>query len=258
MRGGDLLPIGCLCFWFAILQHAAIASSDQNDADDLPLWDELHTEWGPVRVRHFGDTSGPLVVAVHGMKDSDGIRNEWNVVAKKLASEGFHVMVPDFHSAPQELQPGSMTGEIFSDLISNTLLHHNDHVPMRYRTNVSPTLVTLGKSWGARMAADAAAHLGKRTVIASGLVVPGFGKAADSVLPKIEGDLAVFLVEDDPVIDYESTKLAITSALGEKQASWHLAKTGGHSIVPEFTEGLVEFVKTAFERHASHSHELEI
>lgn len=258
MRGLALHNIGCCCFFLVTLLCITTIDGIEESSDALPLWEELHSEWGPVQVRHFGDASGPLVVAVHGMKDADGIRNEWNEVAQRLASEGFHVMVPNFHSAPKELQPGIMTGKAFSDLISNTLLHHNEHVPMRYRTTVSPTLVTLGKSWGARMAAQAAAHLGKRTIIAAGLVVPGLGGDAAMVLPKIEGDLAVFLVKDDPIVDFEATQQTIKDALGEKQPEWHIANTGGHSVVPEFTEGLVEFVKAAFERYASHSHELEI
>merc|ERR1712232_1105141 len=97
----------------------------------LPPWVPLMTPFGEMRVREFGESSGPLAILIHGMNDKERIRNEWNPVAKLLAAEGFHVMVPDFHSAPKTLRPGALTGEAIRELISDsseTAFHRDGEV----------------------------------------------------------------------------------------------------------------------------------
>eukprot|EP00438_Fugacium_kawagutii_P024575 Skav223355 [mRNA] locus=scaffold200:478665:502432:+ [translate_table: standard] len=100
-------------------------------------WETLETEHGPMKIREFGPAEGPLVVLIHGMKDDESIRNEWNQVAVKLATASFHVIVPDFHSAPELLRPGRLSGEVLRDLFP-TLCSRNHMIPSRYSAVASP------------------------------------------------------------------------------------------------------------------------
>lgn len=212
-------------------------------AAEIPKWEAMETPFGEMQVREFGEPSGPLAVLVHGMGDSDYIREEFNPVATRLADEGFHVLLPNFHSAPRELRPGRLTGEVFRELLSGPLSHRNEMIPSRYRAAAKPRMLVMGKSWGARMAAEAGAL---DEVVATALVVPSLGpKAGGAMLPHIHGALGVFLVKDDDVVDYDGASSAIKLVLGSREVTWKVALKGGHRVLPEFLEPLVAFAKAA-------------
>ncbi|CAJ1439221.1 unnamed protein product [Effrenium voratum] len=124
--------------------------------DPLPPWDSLETEYGPIKVREFGPPEGPFIVLIHGMRDTQSVREEWTPVAQKLAAASFHVLAPDFHSAPAQLRPGTLSGEVLRDLFQNTLCSRNHMIPARYHSVIRPKAIVMGKSWGARMAAEVA------------------------------------------------------------------------------------------------------
>merc|ERR1719265_1466538 len=98
----------------------------QGAPDGLPGYEDAITPWGKLPVRHFGDKQGPPLICVHGAEDTDETRNAFNNVAIKLGMKGWHVMVPNFHAAPAELQAGKMYGHIFIELVLGTLVHLND------------------------------------------------------------------------------------------------------------------------------------
>ncbi|CAK9099747.1 unnamed protein product [Durusdinium trenchii] len=179
------------------------------------------------------------------MKDSEQIRNEWNEVARRLAAASFHVLVPDFHSAPSPLRPGRLSGEVVRELFP-TLCTRNHMIPSRYKSVIRPKAIVMGKSWGARMAAEVAAL---DDIVAVGLVVPSLGDQdqAQSLLSKIQGRVMVGLVEDDEVLDFVSTREKIKGASGGRDFEWIEVKSGGHRVVPEFVAPLVQFAESARE-----------
>lgn len=212
----------------------------------LPAWEEVSTPYGPMKVREFGPHNGPAVIAIHGITDSDFIRNEWNAVAQRLAAlhPGFHVIVPDFHSGPPELRPSSLTGDVLRELISGTLLPMNSFIPVQYQTAIRPKAVVLGKSWGARMACEAGALDENIAVV---LVVPALGDEKVQLLSKVTGDVAIFLAEDDDKVDFRKVDAAAAEAFqdGSRQVLNRHTKTGGHRITDEFVPSIVKFVEAA-------------
>jgi len=232
-RGAVRLCSICCVFLLLVVVDGVAAG------DLLPEWESWATPFGPMRVREFGSSSKPLVILVHGITDSDFIRSEFNPVALKLAIDGFHVLVPDFHSAPATLRPDKLTGEVLRELLTGTLAHRNEFVPSRYRTVVRPKMVVMGKSWGARMAAEAGAL---EEVIGVALVVPALGKSAVELIPRIRGELAVLLVRDDPVVDFADASALLKSAIADRVVTWRVAATGGHRVLDEFVRPLVDFV----------------
>merc|ERR1719362_2830503 len=107
---------------FALVVVAQLCTSVAALTDGLPVWHPVETALGTVKVREFGPHDGPLVLCIHGMMDNDYIRSEWNAVAEGLAKEGFHVILPDFHSGPAELRPGAMTGDRMRHVVDD-LIH---------------------------------------------------------------------------------------------------------------------------------------
>eukprot|EP00913_Durusdinium_trenchii_P022525 g21160.t1 len=71
------------------------------------------------------------------------IRNEWNEVARRLAAASFHVLVPDFHSAPSPLRPGRLSGEVVRELFP-TLCTRNHMIPSRYKSVIRLLCSVLG------------------------------------------------------------------------------------------------------------------
>ena len=213
--------------------------------DELPPWETLETEYGPMKIREFGPVEAPLAVLIHGMKDAEFIRNEWNQVAHKLAAACFHVIVPDFHSAPELLRPGRLTGEALRELFP-TLCSRNHMIPSRYRSVIRPKAIIMGKSWGARMAAEVGAL---DDIVAVGLVTPSLGDQdqVQSLLSKIQGRVIVGLVADDEVLDFTSTRDKIKAASGGRDITWIEAPHGGHRVVMEFVSPLVDFAESARE-----------
>lgn len=234
LAGGQVLVV--------VAWLAAVAGAMPGAAVALPAWESLATPWGAMKVREFGSAQLPLVVLVHGVTESSA--DEWNEVAERLSESGFHVLVPDFHSAPEQLQPGALTGEVFRELLSSTLMPRNRMVPARYHAVVKPKAVVMGKSWGARMAAEAGAL---DNVVGVALVVPSLPAAAAELLPRIQGALAICLARDDPVVEFGSAAAAIRSAVGNRKVTWYEAATGGHRVLEEFVEPLVAFAEAARE-----------
>mmetsp|Transcript_88781 Transcript_88781/g.276275 ORF Transcript_88781/g.276275 Transcript_88781/m.276275 type:complete len:116 (-) Transcript_88781:70-417(-) len=115
----------------------------------------------------------------------------------------------------------------------------------------------MGKSWGARMAAEAGAL---EEVVAVALVVPALsGPVAARLLPKIHGSMAVCLARGDPVVDYAQASKNIQNAVGKREVTWVEVEGGGHRIADEFVSPLVHFAeqaRPAFAQEASEPLEL--
>jgi len=222
--------------FLALLRCRTLAQAEE----PLPPWEPVETHFGEISVRQFGPEEGPLVVLVHGMMDNDYIRNEWNPVAQKLAENDFHVIVPDFHSAPTMLQPDVLVQDDFKELLLNSFLPRNRMVPARYHSSVKPKALVMGKSWGARMAAEAG---DMEQVVGVGLVVPALDGSDGEVLPRIKGDIAVCLAKDDPVVNYAKASESIRSALKDRKVTWVEATKGGHAVLGDFVGPLVAFAE---------------
>lgn len=218
----------------------------------LPDWQPFETEFGRIQVRELGPHNGPLVLLIHGMMDNDFIHNEWNPVALRLAALGYHVLMPNFHSGPEGLRPGKLTGETLRQLISGSISEANSMIPARYRTVVKPRLSVMGKSWGARMASEAGAL---SEVVAVGLVVPALGSDAPRLLPAIQGSITMCLVEDDPVVNFVEASETLRTAAA-KEVGWHVAKVGGHRVLPDFVDPLVDFIEANRDRYEVAASEL--
>jgi len=211
---------------------------------DVPPWHSVDTMFGSMKLREFGPHDGPLVICIHGMRDNDFIRDEWNQVASKLATDGLHVVVPDFHSGPDRLRPGVMSGDDVRALVGDLALHLDGFVPARYRAVMAPKVAVLGKSWGSRMAAEAGAS---EQVVAVGLVVPPISEEdAGKLLPAIRGEVALAMVGDDDVAPID--RGAVYRKLLGDRATWIEADAGGHRIVPKFVDPLASFLQRVRER----------
>mmetsp|Transcript_79204 Transcript_79204/g.183785 ORF Transcript_79204/g.183785 Transcript_79204/m.183785 type:complete len:239 (-) Transcript_79204:208-924(-) len=232
----------------AVLTWLSVVAAEESS---LPSWELVATHFGELAVREFGPQDGPLAVLVHGMMDSDFIHNEWNAMAKSLADEGFHVLIPNFHSTRQ-LSPGVLTPDAFQELLLRTLLPRNSMVPTRYHSSVRPRVVLMGKSWGSSMAAQAAAALDE--VVGAALVVPL--PAVASFLPSIKGQLVLCLAKDDPVVDFSEVSHSFRAALGEREVSWVEAEHGGHQVLGEFVPPLLAFAKKVRSAFIHESREL--
>lgn len=222
----------------SLLASAVGEDAGASGAAELPEWQAIETAFGTVRLLEFGPHNGPLVVCIHGMMDNNFIRGEWDPVAQGLAQEGFHVLLPDFHSAPEALRPGQLSGEDLRSLLTEFALHLDNFVPARYRTVAAPRMAVLGKSWGARMAAEAGLM---PQVVAVALATPPFSVAeAGRLLPNIRGEVALLMVRDDTTVPISSATLY--KELLQGKAVWVEAPTGGHRVVPEFHRPLVDFL----------------
>lgn len=235
-----------------LLSLSAALLSGGRAEDLIPEWHNVETSHGTMRLREFGPHDGPLVICIHGMMDNDFIRDEWNPVAQKLAAADFHVLVPDFHSGPEALRPGAATGDDLRGLIAELTMHLDGFVPARYRAVVKPKVTVLGKSWGARMAAEAGQL---PQTVAVGLVVPALSEeTAARLLPSIHGDVALLMVRDDDIAPV--SKAPYFKKLFQKEAKWVEAPRGGHRIVPDFEEPLVEFLEGVRERYTHDDEEV--
>ncbi|CAJ1357212.1 unnamed protein product [Effrenium voratum] len=210
--------------------------------------------YGPIKVREFGPPEGPFIAGALGFWDGRdtqpqarrSVREEWTPVAQKLAAASFHVLAPDFHSAPAQLRPGTLSGEVLRDLFQNTLCSRNHMIPARYHSVIRPKAIVMGKSWGARMAAEVASL---DDIVATALVTPALGDQdqVQSLLSQIQGRVAIALVEDDEVVDFRATKGKIQAASKGRELMWIEAKKGGHRVVEDFVMPLVEFAESARE-----------
>lgn len=212
---------------------------------DIPEWQTIPTHYGDMKVREFGPADAPLVIAIHGMNDNEFIRSEWNPTAQSLAEAGFHVFVPDFHSAPAEMRPGALTGEILRSWLTDFAMHHDGFVPARYRAVAKPKMVVMGKSWGARMAAEAGSM---EEVVGTVLAVPVIPDSdAGRLLPELRGEVALLMVEDDEVAPIQKS-VTFRKLLGGRE-TWVQAQKGGHRVVAEFVEPITSFVEGLRERY---------
>merc|ERR1712007_280105 len=111
-------------------------------------------------------------------------------------------------------------------------------VPDDRKETLQTRIAVMGKSWGARMAAEAGAL---PQVVATVLVVPGFSdKEAARTLPDIKNRVALCMVEDDPVVPFKKSA-TFRKLLGGRE-TWIQAKEGGHKVVPEFVQPIANFI----------------
>eukprot|EP00811_Abedinium_folium_P000880 NODE_10808_length_1328_cov_3.548709.p4 GENE.NODE_10808_length_1328_cov_3.548709~~NODE_10808_length_1328_cov_3.548709.p4 ORF type:complete len:135 (-),score=42.87 NODE_10808_length_1328_cov_3.548709:332-736(-) len=120
----------------------------------------------------------------------------------------------------------------------------------------------MGKSWGAMIVAAAAAlpapdatyrttAVDSRRILATVLVSPFLSKKEVSwILPNMNGEVALFMVRDDPVVDISQAR--VYRSMIADQSMYFEAPMGGHKIVKAFVKPITEFVTTQFRLASKH------
>ena len=180
------------------------------------------TEVGLIEVFEFGETGKPLAVALHGMAKSK--IHEWDHTAEALAKAGYHVLVPNFHSLPSNLNPGSIAQSQIRSIV---------HDLMKQSNSKEITLL-LGKSWGGGVASELVSDpvLKVKKMV---LVAPG-----GEMLPwPATCEVALFWCEDDPVVPIK--KADQHPDLLQKLKLFHKEKKGGHTVLDSYIPHILQF-----------------
>ncbi|CAK9077627.1 unnamed protein product [Durusdinium trenchii] len=195
-------------------------------AQMAPGW---KTELGPIEVFEFGPKQGPLAVAIHGMAKS--MLHEWDHTAKALAEEGYHVLLPNFHSMSNGLTPGTISSDSVSIVVKDL---------MRQSSNNGISML-LGKSWGGGMASkisqDTALKVQKMVLVAPAELNPWPETCA----------VALFWAEDDAVVPIR--KAETHPELQQKLTLFHKEKTGGHRVLDAYVPLIRHFSHQRAEAH---------
>mmetsp|Transcript_57 Transcript_57/g.109 ORF Transcript_57/g.109 Transcript_57/m.109 type:complete len:129 (+) Transcript_57:3-389(+) len=119
-------------------------------------------------------------------------------------------------------------------------------IPARYHSVIRPKAIVMGVSWGAIMAAEAAAL---DDIVAVVLVTPPLGNdpSARPLLQSIQGRVAFALARDDKVVDFAATKQQLEAATSGRDVVWIEVDAGGQGVAPSFVLPLVEFAESARE-----------
>ena len=178
----------------------------------VPL--ELRTRLGPVDALEFGDSNGPLIVAIQGKSANLDVITEWEPAAASLAELGYHVVLPNLHSN-ERTKPGVVASEDVQHIVCG--------ICERY---AATSLVVMGKSWGGGEAVKfTAAH--NEMVDALVLVAPSLSPLS-LIQEVVDVPTALFWARDDPVKTFDLAA-KYTSAMSD--VAFHEVATGGHRIL---------------------------
>ncbi|CAJ1445966.1 unnamed protein product [Effrenium voratum] len=188
--------------------------------------DGWQTSLGSMQVEEYG-RSGPLAIAIHGMAKS--MVTEWDFTAQHLAEEGYHVLVPNFHSN-KDTRPG----KISADSAAAVLL---DLMKLVGSSKIS---LLMGKSWGGGMAS---ALVNKPELQARGHEVEKMVLVAPASLQPWPASCraALFWAEDDAVVPIKNAEAQ--PELLQKLKLFHKERTGGHRILDTYLPAIMEFAE---------------
>jgi len=184
------------------------------------------TRLGKLEVFEFGASSSPLAIALHGMNKA--MLHEFDPVAMRLAKDGYHVLIPNFHSN-QNTRPGRISEEEVADVLHDLLV----------ASGRKELAVLLGKSWGGGMASAAA---GKPDLQVQKLVLVAPASASPQSWPA-SLPVALFWAEDDTVVPLP-TEDSRPDLLGRAQL-FHTEKTGGHRVLPSYADAIAKFARAS-------------
>jgi len=178
---------------------------------------------------------GPLAIAQHGANPDWSAITEFDAVAAELAEEGYRVLLPNLHSNPNT-KP-AVFGKSISDADFEQVLVQLINLEGDGSEKAELPLL-LGKSWGGGAAAIFAANnpnmVEKLVLVAP---PPNRGGNAENV-QKLSMPLQVFWAKDDPIVPVSG--VAVFEEFSP-QADIHVVDTGGHKVLPEYTDPIVAF-----------------
>lgn len=187
---------------------------------------------GLLEVQVVGPKGGPLVIAQHGANPEWIAITEFDAVAAALAEEGYRVLLPNLHSNP------NTTPAIFGPTISDEDFQRVLEELMELEGDGSGTLpLLLGKSWGGGATAIFAAN-NPDVVEKLVLVAPANPNLNAETVEKLTMPLQVFWAEDDPIVSVSGVAVFQEHA---PQADIHIVETGGHKVLPEYTDPILAF-----------------
>jgi len=189
------------------------------------------THLGEVICQVLGPEKGPLAVAFHGMFNSPSVISEWDKIAVGLASSGYRVLLPNLHSNPKTAPPGfgpfGAAGIADVDFQQLALSLIGDSQPA----------LLLGKSWGGGAVAKFAAKHGN---LVERLVLVCPACKDEEIAKQLTMPVLLMWAEDDWITKFEDTKVYQQHTAQLQLVS---VETGGHLILPEYTDPLLEFAR---------------
>ena len=232
MAVSALLLVFLMSVFYISWSHKVVNAPPNYKVGEL---NKISTHLGDIEIRKIGNfafRSGKAVVCLNGINPNLG--NEWITVAEKLGARGYRVIIIDFHSNAKT-KPKMVWGGI-SDfdvhlIIKESVISHllgDDKV------------ILLGKSWGGRQAALFTQKY-PNLVSRLGLVCPA--SSDESLVAGVkEANTPVYLAwaRDDYVKWYSNVdtwKRVLGNAVEVQSAD-----SGGHFILPEYTDRIVQFV----------------
>jgi len=165
------------------------------------------------------------MIAIHGANSMKDIREEWFRVSEKLSNEGYTVYCPNFHSN-SNLKPGS-SNESGDEAYSIAIKELMDAEGLE-------TIVLGGKSWGGGKAAHVARkHPGRIKKLV--LCAPAMEKGDTITIPTL-----LAYCEDDGI--GRRAKRTLQECVDDDLLEIFTVESGGHRIVEELDEKIIEFV----------------
>jgi pimeloyl-ACP methyl ester carboxylesterase len=236
--GGDSSKFGDAAGSFDLSKFSSPAPYDPSkkpsDRPGVDVAVDTHLGLLEVQMLEPPGGSGPLAIAFHGSNPSWTHIMEFDIVASRLAEQGYRVLLPNLHSNPKAAP--AIFGESFSDanfsriLMDLVELHTSD----RNDRGVLPLL--LGKSWGGGASARFTAKY-PNMVSKLVLVCPGPAASVQTV-QALSMPLRVFWARDDPVTPFS---FAMVYEENAPQVELFAVDTGGHLVLPEYTDPILAF-----------------
>ena len=187
------------------------------------------TTVGPLSIQTFGPEKGPVILALHGMASADFVIREWDDLAERLASSGFRVLLPNLHSNPA-VAPTLLGTPQLNPILLQIQQHFSPDRP----------IALMGKSWGGAVAVEfAAAHpaIVKQLVLACPAVTALRRKTA--MVRELKMPVLLLWAKDDWVTWFSCSQVYCDNC---SQISLKAAERGGHRILPEYTDCVLEFL----------------
>ncbi|CAE7550486.1 unnamed protein product [Symbiodinium natans] len=178
------------------------------------------TRFGQMEVFEFGAAPQPLAIALPGMNPS--LVHEFDPIAKRLAKEGYHVLLPHLHANPKT-RPGQLSVQGLEGVLQD-LLQANGY---------NQVAILLGKSWGGGMASSLA---NSEALKVQKLVLVAPARSEPSSWPA-SLPVALFWAEDDATVP-----LPTSPSLRKRAQLFHTEPTGGHRVLPSYADPIARFV----------------
>ena len=190
---------------------------------------KLATPHGDVDATEFGTAApGNFVLCVQGKSANLDVVTEWHTVARALALAGWHVILPNLHSN-ESTKPGACGADDVATVLIAALSQFE----------ISAKAILCGKSWGGgqatRFAAANPTLISRLILVAPSLDEPAATTQLAAALP-----VQLFWARDDTVVPIARAE-PYTTALAQDVLSFVTVDAGGHRILDEYIQPIVQF-----------------